>query len=146
MPNEIIKIILLAAKIIEREKKKLKKWLIAMLLIMNMNNCEAENLKFIDSTEDFGYFIDIDTIKLEGEKKFKVNLVIIRPNENEMNVIELEINTQARNYQINSLKTLSYDERTEIKSDNNQRQLKSYAEKSLMGDIVDVVMYGDFRD
>lgn len=124
----------------------MKKWLIAMLLIMNMNNCEAENLKFIDSTEDFGYFIDIDTIKLEGEKKFKVNLVIIRPNENEMNVIELEINTQARNYQINSLKTLSYDERTEIKSDNNQRQLKSYAEKSLMGDIVDVVMYGDFRD
>ena len=111
-----------------------------------MNTCAAEDLKFIDSKDDFGYFIDIDTIKLENQNTFSVNLVIIRLNVNQMEVVDLQINHALRNYIIRSTKTLSYDERTEIKSDTTPRKPKSYAEKSLMGDIVDVVIYGDFRE
>lgn len=122
------------------------KWIIAAIIILNMNICTAENLKFIDSNDDYGYFIDIDTIKLESGNIFSVNMVIIRPNVNEMDVVDLQINYAEKNYVIRSTRTLSYDERTEIKSDRTRRQAKSYSEKSLMGDIVDVVIYGDFKD
>lgn len=122
------------------------KKLLILLLLLNINTCAAEDLKFIDSNDDFGYFIDIDTIKLETENIFRVNMVIIRSNVNEMDVVDLQINHAAKTYTILSTRTLSYDERTEIKADTTRRPPKSYSEKSLMGDIVDVVIYGDFRD
>lgn len=111
-----------------------------------MNICAAEDLKFIDSKDDFGYFIDIDTIKLESRNTFSVNMVIIRANLNEMDVIDLQINHELKNYTVYSIKTLSYDERAEIKSDMTRRQAKTYAEKSLMGEIVEFVINGDFKD
>ena len=122
------------------------KLLIIAAIILNMNICAAEDLKFIDSKDDFGYFIDIDTIKLESRNTFSVNMVIIRANLNEMDVIDLQINHELKNYTVYSIKTLSYDERAEIKSDMTRRQAKTYAEKSLMGEIVEFVINGDFKD
>ena len=116
------------------------KWLVAAIIIFNMNTCAAEDLKFIDSTDDFGYFIDIDTVKLESTSVFSVNMVIIRLNVNQMEVVDLQINHAAKYYIIRGTKTLSYDERTEIKSDTARRPPKSYSEKSLMGDIVEMVL------
>ncbi len=122
----------------------LKKFLVAVAAIffLNLNICAAEDLKFIDSNDDFGYFIDIDTIKLENQNIFSVDMVIIRLNLNQMEVIDLQINHAAKNYIIRSTRTLSYDERTEIKSDFTARTAKSYSDKSLMGDIVNIVLYG----
>ncbi|MBQ7704196.1 MAG: hypothetical protein IJT73_02015 [Selenomonadaceae bacterium] len=115
---------------------------LAAILFLNFGNCEAEDLKFIDSNGDVGYFIDMDSVQFESSSVFRINMAIIRLNLNQMEVVDLRINHAAKNYAILSTKTLSYDERTEIKSDNTARGAKSYSDKSLMGDIVEIVIYG----
>lgn len=121
-----------------------KNFLMALLAVifLNFNTCAAEDLKFIDSSGDDGYFIDMDTVKIESPRVFSVDLAIIRLNSNQMELIDLQINHSEKNYVIRSVRTLSYDERTEIKSDFTQRTPKSYSDKSLMGDIVQIVIYG----
>ena len=121
-----------------------KKFVTAFLAIifLNFNICAAEDLKFIYSNGDDGYFIDMDTVQIETPKIFSVNLAIIRLDLNQMEIIDLQINHDAKNYVIRSTRTLSYDERTEIKSDNTVRTPKTYSEKSFMGDIVQIVIYG----
>ena len=89
-----------------------------------------------------GYFIDMDTVKIESATVFSVNLAIIRLDSNQMDLIDLQINHGAKNYVIRSTRTLSYDERTEIRADYTPRSPKSYSDKSYMGDIVQIVIYG----
>lgn len=122
----------------------MKKILVALMAVMflNLNTCAAENLKFIDSNGNDGYFIDMDTVKIESAAVFSVNLAIIRLDSNQMDLIDLQINHHAKNYVIRSTRTLSYDERTEIRSDYTPRSPKSYSDKSYMGDIVQIVIYG----
>ena len=115
---------------------------LAAIIILNFNICAAEDLKFIDSSGDDGYFIDMDSVKIESNSIFRVNMAIIRLNLNQMEVVDLRINHAAKNYEILSTKTFSYDDRTEIKSDSRRRGIKSYSDKSLMGDIVNIVIYG----
>ena len=112
------------------------------IIFLNFSTCAAEDLKFIDSNGDDGYFIDMDTIKFESATVFNVDLIIIRLNLNQMEVIDLQINHGAKNYLIRSTRTLSYDERTLISSDNSRRTPKSYSDKSWMGDIVSIVING----
>lgn len=122
----------------------MKKILVALIAVMflNLNTCAAENLKFIDSNGNDGYFIDMDTVKIESAAVFSVNLAIIRLDSNQMDLIDLQINHRAKNYVIRSTRTLSYDERTEIRADYTPRSPKSYSDKSYMGDIVQIVIYG----
>jgi len=122
----------------------LKKIFVALMAVMflNLNTCAAENLKFIDSNGNDGYFIDMDTVKIESAAVFSVNLAIIRLDSNQMDLIDLQINHHAKNYVIRSTRTLSYDERTEIRADYTPRSPKSYSDKSYMGDIVQIVIYG----
>lgn len=115
---------------------------VAAIIFLNWNICAAENLKFIDSNDDYGYFIDMDSVKIESNSAFRVNMAIIRLNVNQMEIVDLRINHAAKNYSILSTRTVSYDERTEIKSDKTPRGAKSYSEKSLMGDIVNILIYG----
>ena len=112
------------------------------VMFLNLNTCAAENLKFIDSNGNDGYFIDMDTVKIESATVFSVNLAIIRLDSNQMDLIDLQINHGAKNYVIRSTRTLSYDERTEIRADYTPRSPKSYSDKSYMGDIVQIVIYG----
>lgn len=121
--------------------KKFVVFLVAAIFF-NFSDCNAEDLKFIDSNGDDGYFIDMDTVKIESSTVFSVNMIIVRLNLNQMDVVDLQINHGAKNYTIRSTRTLSYDERTEIKSDRTFRSAKSYSDKSLMGDIVNIVVYG----
>lgn len=121
--------------------KKFVVFLVAAIFF-NFSDCSAEDLKFIDSNGDDGYFIDMDTVKIESSTVFSVNMIIVRLNLNQMDVVDLQINHGAKNYTIRSTRTLSYDERTEIKADRTLRSAKSYSDKSLMGDIVNIVIYG----
>ena len=112
------------------------------VIFLNLNTCAAEDLKFIDSNGNDGYFIDMDTIKIESATVFSVNLAIIRLDSNQMELIDLQINHGEKKYIIRSTRTLSYDERTEIRADNAPRRPMSYSDKSFMGDIVRIVIYG----
>lgn len=121
-----------------------RKFFVALITVifLNWNICAAENLKFIDSNNNDGYFVDMDTVKVESPNVFSVNLAIIRLDSNQMEIIDLQINHSEKKYIIRSTRTLSYDERTEIKSDYTPRIAKPYSDKSLMGDIVQIIIYG----
>ena len=112
------------------------------IIFFNFAKCSAEDLRFIDANGDTGYYVDASTIRVESDSVFYVDFDIIRASINQMEVINLRINHWEKNYQIMSIKTLSYDERTELKSDNAYRYPSSYAEKSLIGDIVRFVLTG----
>lgn len=110
-----------------------------------LSNCEigfAEDLRFIDANGDTGYYVDASTIQVESDSVFRVDLDIIRASINQMEVINLRIDHWNKTYEILSVRTLSYDERTELRSDNTRRLPASYAEKSLIGEVAHFVVYG----
>ena len=113
-----------------------------MTIIFFNVKCSAEDLRFIDAKGNTGYYVDASTIRVESASVFYVDFDIIRANINQIEVINLRINHWEKNYQIMSIKTLSYDERTELKTDNAYRYPSSYAEKSVIGDIVRFVLTG----
>ncbi|MBR5912967.1 MAG: hypothetical protein IKZ58_01200 [Selenomonadaceae bacterium] len=112
------------------------------IIFFSFAKCSAEDLRFIDANGDTGYYVDASTIRVESDSVFYVDFDIIRAGINQMEVINLRINHWEKIYQVMSIKTLSYDERTELKSDDNYRHPSSYAEKSLIGDIVRFVLTG----
>ena len=115
---------------------------IAAIIFLSSASCSAEDLKFLDANGDTGYFVDVDSDRMESESVFRVNMIIIRLDVNEMDVIDLRVNHVEKNYIICSTRTFSYDERTELRADNTQRPARAYAEKSLMGDLVQIVLFG----
>ncbi len=116
--------------------------IVTALIISNFKVCCAEDLRFIDANGDTGYYVDASTIRVESDSVFYVDLDIIRASINQMEVINLRIDHWNKIYEIISVRTLSYDERTELKSDNNRRLPASYAEKSLIGEVAHFVVYG----
>ena len=114
------------------------------IIFFHFTICSAEDLRFIDANGDTGYYVDASTIRVESDSVFYVDFDIIRANINEMEVIHLKINHWEKYYQVMSIRTLSYDERTELRSDNAHRNPSSYAEKSLIGEIVRFVLTGSF--
>ena len=106
-------------------------------------NCEitfAEDLRFIDASGDTGYYVDMDSVKNESSEVFFVDLIVIRADKNEMAVANLKINHKRRTYLVQSSKTLSYDERTELKTEVGDKILKNYSNKSLMNEIVQIIL------
>ena len=108
--------------------------------IFNFSATSAENLKFIDATGDTGYYVDLDSVKKESNSIFFVDFIVIRADKNEMTIANLQINHSKKNYLVRTSKTLSYDERTEIHSDDTKRIVKSYSDKSLMNEIVQIIL------
>ncbi|MBQ7475980.1 MAG: hypothetical protein IJT06_01130 [Selenomonadaceae bacterium] len=111
-------------------------------IFFSAKNCFAEDLRFIDAKDDIGYYVDASTIRIESDSVFFADLVIIRASINQMEVINLRINHWERTYAVQSVRTLSYDGRTELKVDNNPRRAASYNDRSLIGDVVHFVIYG----
>ena len=112
------------------------------IIFLNFTKCFAEDLRFIDANDDTGYYVDASTIRVESDSVFYVNLNIIRASINQLEVVNLKINHWAKTYQAMSIRTLSYDERTELKFDDAYRVPLHYAEKSLMADVVRFVLVG----
>lgn len=116
--------------------------ILTVAIFFSAENCFAEDLRFIDAKDDIGYYVDASTIRVESDSVFFADLVIIRASINQMEVINLRINHWQRTYAIQSVRTLSYDGRTELKVDNNPRRAASYNDRSLIGDVVHFVVYG----
>ncbi len=114
----------------------------ATTIFFNFAECSAENLKFVDAAGDVGYYVDLDTVQVINPEIFDVNIVTIRVELNQMEVTDVRINHAAKTYTIKSTKTFSYDERTELKSDNVTRKEKSYSDKSFMAEAVGIILYG----
>ena len=116
--------------------------ILAATIFFCAGKCFAEDLRFIDANDDTGYYVDASTIRIENDSVFFADLVIIRAGKNQMEVINLRIDHWQRTYAVQSVRTLSYDGRTELKSDNHPRRAASYNDKSLIGEVVHFVIYG----
>ena len=107
---------------------------------MHFNTSSAEDLKFIDAAGDTGYYVDLDSVRKESAEVFFVDFIVIRADRNEMAIANLKINHVLKTYIVQSSKTLSYDERTELKSEPGNKILKSYSDKSLMNETVQIIL------
>lgn len=117
--------------------------LISMAVIFfGLNSCSAENLRFIDARGDTGYYVDLDSVKKHNNRSFNVDMIVIRADINQMEVTNVEINHAEKTYTIKSTRTLSYSDRIEISADYKMRAPHSYSDKSLMSEIVIMILYG----
>ena len=115
----------------------------AAIFIWSTSSCAAENLKFIDAADDTGYYYDSDSINTESPSVFIVKMAVIKANFNRMYVYDVRIAHTSRTYEILSSKILSYDTRAELESNNKRRAPKRYADKSEMGQMVQLILYGE---
>ena len=83
--------------------------ILSAILILNVANRSAEDLKFIDALDDTGYYYDADTVKIEGENILSVKMAVIKASLNRMYTYDLKINRANRKYEILSSCTHSYN-------------------------------------
>lgn len=122
----------------------MKKFLmtLAAVIFLNSANCAAEDLKFIDALGDTGYYYDADSVKIEGSVIF-VRMAVIKANFNRMYTYDVRITYENRTYEILQSKILSYDTRAELEANNKRRPPQTYSHKSEMGQMVQMILYGD---
>ena len=123
----------------------MKKFLLifAAIFIMSGATCSAENLKFIDAMDDTGYYYDADSIRSESGSVFFVQMAVIKASLNRMYTYDVRINHANRTYEILSSQILSYDTRAVLEVNNTRRPPQKYSERSEMGQMVRLILYGD---
>ena len=115
----------------------------AAILILNGSTCAAENLKFIDAMEDTGYYYDADSVNYSGDYVFNVKMAVIKASFNRMYTYDVHINHTSRTYEILSSQILSYDTRAILEVNNSRRPPQKYSERSEMGQMVKLILYGE---
>ena len=120
-----------------------KFFLILAAIIFLSSTCSAENLKFIDAMDDTGYYYDADSVKSESSAVFNVQMAVIKASLNRMYTYEVRINHAQRIYEVLSSKILSYDTRAVIDVNNSRRPPQTYSDKSEMGQMVRLILYGE---
>lgn len=117
--------------------------ILTTIILMSGANCSAENLKFIDAMDDTGYYYDADSVKEESSSVFLVRMAVIKANFNRMYTYDVRITHASRIYEILSSKIFSYDTRAELEANNSRRPPQRYSDKSEMGQMVRLILYGD---
>ena len=112
--------------------------LLAAIIFLNGSNCAAEDLKFIDAMGDTGYYYDADSVSTEDDKVFTVQMAVIKAGFNRMYITHT-----SRVYESLSSKILSYDTRAVLETNNSRRPPQRYSDKSEMGQMVRLILYGD---
>lgn len=93
--------------------------------------------------DDTGYYYDVDSVKTESDGIFTVQMAVIKASLNRMYTYDVRITHTKRTYEILSSKILSYDTRAILESNNSRRPPQKYSEKSEMGQMVHLILYGD---
>ena len=123
----------------------MKKFLLifAAIFIMSGATCSAENLKFIDAMDDTGYYYDADSVSSVNDKIFTVKMAVIKASLNRMYAYDVRITPANHTYEVLSSQILSYDTRAVIEVNNKPRLPQKYSDKSEMGQMVRLILYGD---
>ena len=117
--------------------------LLALITMMTLPVCSAENFVFVDAEDTTGYYVDKDSVKVESQESIKVTIAIIKAKSNKMYIYSVQINPENHTYQIFSSKILEYDTRNVLEINDNPRILKTYSLKSKMAELVDFILNGD---
>ena len=115
----------------------------AFILALSCSTCAAEDLRFVDAMDDTGYYYDADSVKIESPSVLTVRMAVIKANFNRMYTYNVRITHTSRIYEILSSKILSYDTRAELESNNKRRPPQRYSDKSEMGQMVHLILYGE---
>lgn len=122
----------------------MKKFLLILaMVLMSCSTCAAENLKFIDAMDDTGYYYDADSVQTESSSVFNVKMAVIKANFNRMYTYDVRITHTSRTYEILSSQILSYDTRAVLEVNNSRRPPQRYSDKSEMGQMVRLILYGE---
>ena len=123
----------------------MKKFLLACaaMILLSVSTCSAENLKFIDAMDDTGYYYDADSISSFDNGVFTVKMAVIKASLNRMYAYDVRITPAKRTYEVLLSQILSYDTRAVIETNNKRRLPQKYSDKSEMGQMVQLILYGD---
>ena len=108
----------------------------------SLSVCSAENFKFVDAEGNTGYYVDMDTIKIESQESIAASIAVVKANLNKMYVYNVRINHKNQTYQIVSSEILEYDTRNKLESNNRSRPFRPYSPKSEMSELINFVLYG----
>ena len=115
---------------------------ISVLIPVN-SNCAAQDFTFVDAEDLTGYYVDKETVKIESPEFITATIAVVRADMNKMYVYNLRINHKIQKYQIISSKTIEYDTRKIIDTNDRSRPYRPYAEKSAMSELIKYILYGD---
>ena len=104
--------------------------------------CFAENFQFVDAEDTTGYYVDIDSVKIESPEFVAAKIAVVKANLNKMYVYNVRINHKEQTYQIVSSQILEYDTRSYLESNNKSRPFRPYAAKSEMSELINFILYG----
>lgn len=123
----------------------MKKFLLILSTIIFLSgaNCSAENLKFIDAMDDTGYYYDADSVQALNYEVFRVRMAVIKASLNRMYTYDVLITHTENTYEILSSKILSYDTRAVLEVNYNRRPPQRYSDRSEMGQMVRMILYGN---
>ena len=116
--------------------------LLILIFILMTSKCSAQDFKFVDAEDSTGYYVDMDTVKIENKESVLVTVAIVKANMNKMYVYDMRINHREKKYQLLSSKTLDYDTKNLLDSSNKSRPYKSYATKSKMSELIHFILEG----
>lgn len=115
----------------------------AAMVFLSGATCSAENLKFIDAMDDTGYYYDADSVNPMNNGVFTVKMAVIKASLNRMYTYDVNITPASRTYEVLSSQILSYDTRAVLETNNKQRLPQRYSDKSEMGQMVRLILYGE---
>ena len=116
--------------------------LLATIIFLSSSICAAEDLRFIDALDDTGYYYDAESVQTESDNVFKVRMAVIKASLNRMYTYDVRITHTEKTYEILASKILSYDTRAEIETNDNRRPPRNYSDRSEMGQMVSLILYG----
>ena len=109
---------------------------------MSVSVCFGEDWVFVDADEDTGYYVDMDTINIEGKDFINATIAIVKANSNRMYLYNVKINHRDNSYQINSSKILEYDTKNLLESNDQRRPFRAYSPNSEMSELVRFILEG----
>lgn len=112
------------------------------MLIMNPTTL-AQNYQFVDAEGTTGYYVDMDTVKIENKEMIAATIAVVKARLNKMYVYDVKINHKDFKYQILSSKIMEYDTKTVLDTNERVRSFRPYSEKSEMSAMVRFILYGD---
>ena len=113
-----------------------------VVLISASTTCSAENFKFVDAEDSTGYYVDMETVKIESQEIVAATIAVVKANLNKMYTYNVRINHKDQTYQIVSSKILEYDTRNILESNNRSRSFRPYASKSEMSELINFILHG----
>ncbi len=122
----------------------MKKFLLILstIILLSSSICAAEDLRFIDALDDTGYYYDAESVQTESDGVIKVQMAVIKASLNRMYTYDVRITHTEKTYEILSSKILSYDTRAVIEINDNRRSPRGYSDRSEMGQMVSLILYG----